>query len=190
MRLLRVESAQRNPTAPDCRRVGGPGRETALRGNPPVTAYGRADCQRRQSETARRKLKEGEAMKAIPFTEYAGTSHKQDRARPATFLHTEEAWKISVHRPGEMLVFLTDDGVTLMVPNAYHHIGSFPLVMKDGLSACWSGNAKSRRGEKTTGGQSEYRISVRDMPPLFWNPRPEGECGGVYVESYCITNWK
>ena len=128
-------------------------------------------------------------MKAIAFAEYAGTSHRQDRARPATFLHTEEAWKISVQRRGEILVFAADDGTILMAPNPYYNSGCFPLVMRDGLTACWSGIIKSRRG-KSMERKSEYCIAVRDMPSRFWNPRPDGECGGVYVESYCITDWR
>ena len=126
-------------------------------------------------------------MKVVSFAEFAAVNRYRARIKWAYLVEKEEAERISRARPGEALVFLSDDRETVLtVRNPYYHGGRFPLVLRDGLTACWS--ARIRLGTQTFGKQSPLEIPRANMP---YGCGPGSSAGsGGRVESWCVTDWR
>ena len=126
-------------------------------------------------------------MKVEAFAEFAAVSHKNLRLKWAYVTEKEEAELISRDRPGEALVFLTDDGsAVLTVNNPYFGGGRFPMVLRGGLTACWS--SRIRLGDIVTGKATAWEIRRANMPSGCGAASTYG--AGSRIESWCVTDWR
>lgn len=126
-------------------------------------------------------------VQAVAFAAFAAVPHRQSHLKWAYLLEKEEAERISRTRPGEALVFLSDDGSTVLtVNNPYYGGGRFPLVLRNGLTACWS--ARTRLKDVVTGKASEWEIRRANMPCGCGAAPTVG--AGSRIESWCVTDWR